>query len=156
MIKKQFLSSSEALYNLGVAYLNKKRFDEAKYLLIKSNEIKKSTFTDFLIIITEIHPITQRRATIFTITETEQNILRNAYNKLTSPEIVKYFDKAVLELKSEYWHARISTLLFIDKEEALEQIEDLSVELKTTPDFKVLIADVLNFKYRKTKGLIAT
>jgi tetratricopeptide (TPR) repeat protein len=153
MIKEKFINSSEALYNLGFAYYIKKRYNEAKECFIKSNELKKSTATEFLIIVTEIQPITQRRAAIFTISETEKTILRNAYNRLMSSEMCDYFDKAVKEFKAEYWHARVGTLLFLNKEEALKLIDDLPADIKKSPDIKILIADTFILNNEREKAL---
>lgn len=154
MIKEKFKNSSEALYNLGVAYLNKRIYDKANEYLKASYELKKSIFTQFLIIVSEIHPITQRRAAIFTISDAEKAILDKAYKKLTTPEIEHFFEKAVVELKTEYWHVRLAILLFIDKNKVLQQIEKLPPEIKNKPDFKILIADTFILTNERGNALL--
>lgn len=153
IINKEFADSSEALYNLGAAYLNKKEYLKAKELLINSNATKGSIYTQYLIILCDVLPIIERRGALLVLSETEKSILLNAYNKLSSKEIQQFFDKAIAEVREEYWHRRVSILLFVDINKAAEEYKLIPEQFLDNPDYKLLYADILLLNGQKDEAV---
>jgi tetratricopeptide (TPR) repeat protein len=144
-IKEEFANSSDALHNLGCAYLDKGDYENAKELLIKANSIKTSPQTQLLLAMVELLPIIKRRGVKFSITSAEKAVLKSVYDTLSNKHLVSYFQSDPITNQVYYWHKRLVALLFVDEQKALEEFNNLSTDLKNDIDMQILYADILLF-----------
>lgn len=126
-----------------MAHYSKQNYTEAREAFIKSNELKNSVNLEYLIATCEALIITTRIGAFVTLTEDEVNRLREVYSKVSTSEVEKYFKERRRESVTDYWLNRLTILIHLDVEKALEDYSKMPKLSKRNPNVQLIYADLL-------------
>ncbi|NIU00180.1 MAG: hypothetical protein GWN01_04335, partial [Nitrosopumilaceae archaeon] len=143
-IKKKYRKSHLGYFYLGLAFFSKSNYWEAREVFIKSNEIKKTLYAEYLIALCDALMITTRTGAFITLTQDEIDRLKISYAKMSADEIEKYFKDRRIEMVTDYWLNRLAVLLHIDAKKALDEYGKVPVRSKKNPNIQFTYADILH------------
>lgn len=138
-IKAQFKENADALYYLGLAYLQKNAYGEANRYIQASNELSPLMYKQYLVHLSEIIPIIQRLGVMYLLTEEEKEFLRDKVEDLLS--LKSYFEEKNIQLQEEYWGYIFNVKLFVSPADIVTDIDILPEKLKKTDMIQLMLAE---------------
>lgn len=152
-LKEQYIDNGEALYYLGLSYLQTEELTLAKKYLLKSNEITPSSYKIYLLTIIEIIPIINKRGLLFFITDAQKETLNKSLQTLI--DIKGYFIEKPSYLQEMYWGYIFNIKLFTNPSEIIDDIEIMEEELKFSDMIQLMLAEAYSIvgSHDKSEGI---
>lgn len=142
-IKEEFKNNADALYYLGLAYVQTGNFSLGKALIMKSNEKSPLIYKKYLIILCDVLPIIHRTGAIYLLTDEEKALLQIKVDELLT---IKHFIKEKdLEMQGEFWGYVLNIKLFLNPSEVIADVEQMEDSLKYSLNIQWALAEAYSF-----------
>ncbi|MGG4471437.1 hypothetical protein ABER68_25970 [Paenibacillus alvei] len=138
-VKEQFETNEDALYYLGLSYLQTQDFSLAKKHFVKSNELKPSSYKTYLITLSNVIPIINRRGALYLITQSQKEMLIQSLRTLL--DIKEYFSEKHILSQEEFWGYVLNVKLFIKPSEIISDVEEMGEKLKQSDMIQLMLAE---------------
>ncbi|KGA95880.1 hypothetical protein AJ85_18045 [Alkalihalobacillus alcalophilus ATCC 27647 = CGMCC 1.3604] len=142
-IDKMLINRKNALYYLGIAFLNTSHFKVAYELISKSIEKENSNYKQYLIILAEILPCINKPIKFSSSSNGFEHPKKDLLNvKLV--ELLKlreYAEKKSIEFQVDYWGYVLTLKLFVNPQEILTDISELPEEIKNKEPVRLMLAE---------------
>jgi tetratricopeptide (TPR) repeat protein len=138
-IKMEFENNPDALYYLGLAFFQTENYISAQKYFNKSNQIQPLKYKLYLTTLCDIIPIINRRGVLYLLTEAQKQSLKAGLERLI--EIKDFFADKHISLREEFWGTVLNVKFYLNPSEIINDVEDLSDDLKNTDSVQLMLAD---------------
>lgn len=150
-VKEAYITNDEILYNLGIAYFNLGKYSLARKYLAQSNDISSFEYKEYLLILSEVIPILNRRGIVVLMTLEEKDILTEKLNNLL--QLQGFFEVRNIKLQEEFWTHVFSIKNLINPSEVISDIQELSDSLQQADKIKYMLGEAYVLVGRKESAL---
>ncbi|PFY71162.1 PIN domain-containing protein [Bacillus wiedmannii] len=140
-LKQEYKENADALYYLGLCYINTGEFEKAKAALNNSNQLEASQYKKYLEILSEVLPIISIKKMIdfCPLSNEEKKLIERNLSDLLSLQI--YMGNTGFDLQIDYWGYILTLKLFIKPEEIIVDVEGLNAEIKNSDMIILMLAE---------------
>ena len=151
-IRNELIAKGNSYYLLGMIKFYQKEYTEAENYLLISFRKKESTLTNYFMLLARAYNIIDKRSAIFTISGEDKNELQKVYNDLSDQKYLQDKFINIPHMSSDYWCQRLTILLHINPEEALNEFKNIPNEIKHLKNIRIIEADILFFNDQHEKA----
>lgn len=151
-VKEEFIENADALYYLGICYLNTRQFGAAQAVLETSNQLDENYYKKYLLAISKILPIiTEKMYSNFSTLKQHEILLNQSLLELYT--LKEYISKKGIDLQVDYWGYVLTLKLFTSPNEILSDIEKLPSEVKSSDTITLMLAEAYYMLNEQTEAL---
>lgn len=138
-VKEAYITNDEILYSLGIAYFNLGKYSLARKYLKQSNDISSFGYKEYLLILSEVIPVLNRRGIVVLMTLDEKEVITENLKNLL--KLQEFFEVRDIKLQEEFWTQVFSIKNLINPSEVISDIQELSDQLQQTDKIKYMLAE---------------
>ncbi|OKO50958.1 hypothetical protein ABH17_026940 (plasmid) [Bacillus toyonensis] len=138
-IKEVYKENQEMQYYLGISYFNLGKYSLARGYLKHSNEISYSSYKEYLLILSEVRPVINRRGIVALISSQEKTLLEENLKNMLRLQVS--FEEKSIELQEDFWANIFSIKILLNQLEVIKDIEQLPITLQQTDKLKYILGE---------------